>query len=88
MFEYLNYVWFAFWDLHSARRVGFDLLPLTMTDVLAWLTIHEISGEERIEIKDHVLAMDRTYLKRYVKKRKKGSDNGGNVQRRNKRVTR
>lgn len=54
----LTLPWQAFNELHRARNVGFDVVPLSVHDIEAWLNLHEIVGEERREIFSLVSEMD------------------------------
>ena len=54
--------WTAFMDLHTSRSVGMDVNPIAVSDIHAWLDIHQITEEEAVEIYWLIRSLDHTYF--------------------------
>jgi len=74
--SFVVFIWKAFYDLHQRRRHSMDILPLVSSDIESWLNIHEITGEDRIEMYDLICKMDDAYLEHYLSKQDKPKKKG------------
>lgn len=89
IFEDLAPVWNAFWALSDARDVGWGANPIRASDVLAHLSMLEVSKDERGEWYAMIRFLDALYLSEQAKRReaerKKGARRG-NAQNRDRRA--
>ena len=70
LFENLTIVWKAFQDLSLSRYQGMGLERIKPADITAWMTAHNISGDELEFFFDMIFVMD-LYFIDHVPKRKK-----------------
>lgn len=55
--------WQAFQELDQNRTVGFNVNPIAISEIDAWLRIHGVDeGNEKIEYFQLIKALDRVYL--------------------------
>jgi len=58
-------VWEAFLALNSSRVVTqTGIYPITYSEIIAWLNIHEIEGDVREEYAHILRVLDRTYMEK------------------------
>lgn len=43
----LQVVWNAFEELHRTRQIGWDVSAIQISEIVAWLDLNEIKGEDR-----------------------------------------
>jgi len=60
MYPDLQRVWRAFGELHRSRQTGFGPSPLSVHEVTAWMSLHDV--EDEIEFFELIQAMDETWL--------------------------
>jgi hypothetical protein len=66
-----QWVWDAFAELSCRRPVGFGPGAIPMTEIVAWLDLHQVEEmEERTEFVELIGVMDREWLTWADKKRK------------------
>jgi hypothetical protein len=71
IFEDLVPVWNAFWALSDARDVGWGANPIRASDVLAHLSLSNVSKDERGEWYALIRYLDALYLAEQQRRREK-----------------
>ena len=63
LFPYLQVVWQGFCELNRARSSGFDVCPLSVQEIVAWLQLYEITGSLARDWFELIKGLDAYYLK-------------------------
>jgi hypothetical protein len=62
LYDDLGFVWKAFFDLSRARPSGFGPATLRISDMLAWMTIHQLPSLQRAEFFELISSMDDVWM--------------------------
>lgn len=72
---HLQFAWQAFNELHRARQVGFDVCPLQVADVMAWMNLNQVDPDERRELFIQITVLDDEWLGHIRTKQLEAADN-------------
>jgi hypothetical protein len=62
LFEHLEWIWQAFWDLSSDRQIGFGQGPIMWISIDAYARRHRVKDERFDRLLSFLRRMDTDYL--------------------------
>ena len=63
----LFFVWELFSDLSNSRSVGFDVNPISITDMVSMFDLYDLDNTEKLEYFHVIHEMDKVWLKTHEK---------------------